>query len=70
MTRYYDTSNQTEAIQGVHFNLPAVDPIIELPDDNIFFQPIPEGKQLVFDSNNIPIGYEDIPRAPPARRAA
>ena len=71
MARYYNKSNKTEAISGVHFDIPLGYPddpdielpahIVELPDDHIFFQPRPDGKLLVYDTDNIPTGYEDIP---------
>jgi hypothetical protein len=59
MTRYYNKTNGTEAVPGVH----SIDPpdVIELPEGNVFWQPIPPGKQLVFDADNVPTGYEDAP---------
>jgi hypothetical protein len=59
MTRYYNKITRTEAITGVH----SIEPpdVVELPEENVFWQPIPPGKQLVFDADNIPTGYEDIP---------
>ena len=57
--RYFNTVTRTEAIEGVHeTNVPEV---VILPDDNPFWQPLPEGKQITYDYNGVPNGIEDIP---------
>lgn len=69
---YYDTeeSNEFKPKRDKKGNivLPLVIPahVIELPDDNPFFSPLPEGKRLTYDSQNIPNGLEDIPAVDPS----
>ena len=54
MKRYYNKVTKTESLeQGEN--------IVELPFDNPFFNPLPKGKRLTYDKNNIPNGTEDIP---------
>lgn len=61
--RYYDTATRTEWLPGIHDD---ADNVIELPDDHLFFFPIPEGMALDFDDDGIP---ELVPMPPPTDEA-
>ena len=56
--RYYDKKTRTEAIKGLH-DFDDGD-IIELEDDHIFFQQVPEGMELIY-VDGVPDRHEAIP---------
>ena len=56
--RYYDTVIGCEQLE------PNENTVV-LPPDNVFWHPLPEGHQFVYDENNIPIGTEPIPLPEP-----
>lgn len=54
--RYYNKLTKTEAIEGVH----TIDEnCVQLPDDNVFFQPLPVGKEIVY-IDDIPTSLQDV----------
>lgn len=57
--RYYNkiTKNEEFAINSKD--------VVELPDDNPFFSPLPSGKRLTYDYRGVPDGLEDIPPIQP-----
>ena len=62
--RYYNTLSKTEAVRNVHFKIVDGAPddanVIELSDDNAFFQSLPEGHVLTFDADDLPTGTEEV----------
>jgi len=62
--RYYNKLSKTEAIVKIQFNLvdgkPGDANVVELADDNAFFQPLPKGRTLTFDADGLPTGTEAI----------
>lgn len=57
MPRYYHVENRNEHSE------PGPG-IVELPEDNPFWQPLPPGHRLTYDADNLPNGTEPVP--PPA----
>ena len=53
--RYYDTVTKTEAHEEGTNTIPSTDARV-----SAFFEALPEGKKLTFDSNNLPL-ITDIP---------
>jgi hypothetical protein len=53
--RYYDTVTKTEAHEKGANTIPSTDAIV-----SEFFKPLPDGKELTFDSSGLPL-ITDIP---------
>lgn len=50
--RYYNKLTKTEAIEGIH----TIDEnCVQLPGDHLFWKPLPGGKQIGYDENDLPI---------------
>lgn len=60
--KYYYKDNEYKPEKDSEGNLIIPSYVIELADDNPFFSPIPVGKRLTYDDQNIPNGLEDIPK--------
>lgn len=50
--RYFNKATKTEAIVDIH---PIDDDCIILPDNHLFWMPIPSGKVLEYDLNGMPV---------------
>tara|TARA_R110002020_G_scaffold407511_1_gene617516 strand:- start:134 stop:679 length:546 start_codon:yes stop_codon:yes gene_type:complete len=69
--RYYDTKARIEISEKKlprdSDGAPVLPPlVVGLPDINPFFSPLPKGKRLTYDDQNIPNGLEDIPKLDPS----
>lgn len=62
--KYFNKISKTEAIKNIHFKLfhgaPDDANVVELAEDNAFFQPLPKGHRLTFDADGLPTGTEAI----------
>lgn len=69
MPRYFNKRTRTEAIAGFH-DIEDDPDVVELTDDNVFFQPLEPGKRLTEGADGLPNGTEDIPLPPAGSDAA
>ena len=61
--RYYSKSTKNEVLEGIHFNLDSEgqlpEDIVELPEGHFFLSPLPPGKKIGYDENDMPV-LEDL----------
>lgn len=62
MATYFNKRTRTDVIVNVTMSMEEIradKDVVLLQDDNIFFQPLPDGKEIAYDSDGLPSHYVD-----------